>query len=182
MNVIAFAPRSLQQDGTWQASELSAMQSTFAAELANGEASGWHAAATEVGDPQFYLLGPPPDEDCILAISRIGRLYILEDGAGQVVYEHINLERLTEQAKAFLRGTQGLDGRPDRAAVGGGPAHIRGEDRADSRRERGIAASRGAAARSHRLTGPISTSRQRADARHWRATTRLWYARPLHFG
>ena len=103
MNIIAFAPRSLQQDGTWQVSELSAMQGTFAAELMNGVAGGWHTAATEVGDPQFYLLGSHPDEDCILAISRIGRLYILEDGAGQVVYEHTNLERLTEKAKAFLR-------------------------------------------------------------------------------
>lgn len=49
---------------------------------------------------------PRPDEDCILSISRIGRVYILEDGAGHVVCEHASLERLTEQAKAFLRETK----------------------------------------------------------------------------
>ena len=106
MTVIAFAPRPLQQDGAWQASELNRMHGTFAAELASGEASGWHAASTEVGDPQFYLLGPPPDEDCILSISRIGRVYILEDGAGHIVCEHVNLERLIEHAKVFLRETR----------------------------------------------------------------------------
>ena len=94
----------LQQDGTWQVCELSAMQGTFAAELIErARPAAGISAATEVGDPQFYLLGSPPDEDCILAISRLGRLYILEDGAGQVVYEHTNLERLTDKAKAFLR-------------------------------------------------------------------------------
>jgi len=106
MTVIAFAPKPLQQDGAWQASELSTMQGTFTAELVSGEASGWHTASTEVGDPQFYLLGSPPDEDCILSISRIGRVYILEDGAGHVVCEHASLERLTGQAKAFLRETK----------------------------------------------------------------------------
>jgi hypothetical protein len=104
MNVIPFAPKPLQQDGVWQASELNMMQGTFAAELMTGEASGWHAASTEAGDPQLYLLGPPPDEDCILSISRLGRVYILEDGAGRVVCEELSLERLTEEAKAFLRG------------------------------------------------------------------------------
>lgn len=106
MTVIAFEPKQLQQDGTWQASELRLMQGTFAAELASGEASGWEAAATEVGDPQFYLLGPPPDEACLLSISRLGRAYVLEDGAGRVLFEHCSLERLTERAAAYLRATK----------------------------------------------------------------------------
>jgi hypothetical protein len=105
MNVIAFAPRPPQQDGTWRSCELDKMRATFAAELACGEASGWHVAATEVGDPQFYLLGPP-DESCILSISRLGRLYILEDGAGHVVFEHVSLERLAKKAKSFLKETK----------------------------------------------------------------------------
>src|SRR5262245_57206662 len=101
MKVIAFAPKPLQQDGAWQLSELKAMQGAFAAEVASGDASEWHTAATEAGDPQFYLLGPSPDEDCILAVSRLGRLYVLEDGAGHVVYESVSLDRLIACAKAF---------------------------------------------------------------------------------
>jgi hypothetical protein len=107
MSIVAFAPRQLRQDGTWQASELNAMQNSFAAVLASGEAGGWHTAATEVGDPQLYLLGPQPDEHCILSITRIGRVYILEDGAGHVVCEDTRLERLIEHAKTFLRGAKG---------------------------------------------------------------------------
>ena len=103
MNVIALAPRRLHQDGIWQSCELEKMQATFAAELASGDASGWHVDATEVGDPQFYLLGPQPTEDCILSISRLGRLYVLEDGAGHILAEDGNLSRLTLKGKQFLR-------------------------------------------------------------------------------
>ena len=106
MTVIPFAPKPLQQDGAWQVSELKAMQSTFAADVASGSASAWHIASTEAGDPQFYLMGPPPDEDCILAISRLGRLYVLEDGAGHIVYEGVNLDRLVARAKSFLHDSK----------------------------------------------------------------------------
>ncbi len=106
MSILAFAPPQMQQDGLWQSCELEKMQTTFAAELASGEASGWDVGATEVGDPQFYLLGAPRTEDCILSISRLGRLYILEDGAGRVVFEHASLECLTTRAKSFLRETK----------------------------------------------------------------------------
>ena len=106
MNILAFAPRQLQQDGNWQSCEMDNMRATFAAEFAGGEASGWHVAATEAGDPQFYLLGPAPAETCILSVSRLGRLYILEDGAGHVLFEHVSLERLIQQAKEFLRETK----------------------------------------------------------------------------
>jgi hypothetical protein len=101
MTVIAFAPKSLQQDGVWQTSELDTMRSTFAPAFASGEASGWGAGATEVGDPQFYLLGPSPEE-CVLCVSRLGRLYVLEDGAGHVLYEHARLDLLVQRAKSFL--------------------------------------------------------------------------------
>ena len=45
--------------------------------IASGEASGWEIGITETGDPQVYLLGPPPDYDCILSISRLGHRYVL---------------------------------------------------------------------------------------------------------
>ena len=49
------------------------------------------------------LLGPPPDYDCILSISRLGRLYVIEDGHGRVLFEHDNPMLLAEQATAALR-------------------------------------------------------------------------------
>ena len=106
MNVIVFARKPIEQDGVWCSGELETIRAAFATELASGEASSWHVGATDVGDPQFYLLGGPPEENCILAISRLGRLYVLEDGAGHVMFEHINLERLTKGAKELLRGAK----------------------------------------------------------------------------
>jgi len=102
MNVLAFAPKQFRQDGTWQSSELEQIRATFAPELATGEASGWQAGSTETADPQFYLLGPAPEEDCVLCVSRLGRLYVLEDGAGHVLFEHTKLDRLVQEARAFL--------------------------------------------------------------------------------
>ena len=52
---------------------------------------------------RFILLGPPPDYDCILCISRLGRIYVIEDGAGRVLFEHDNPMLLVEQATAALR-------------------------------------------------------------------------------
>ena len=71
--------------------------------IAAGEASGWDVGVTERGDPQVYLLGPPPDYECILSISRLGRLYVIEDGDGRVLFEHDNPMLLAEQATAALR-------------------------------------------------------------------------------
>ena len=102
MTVIAFTQRD-EQVGAWRASELNQIVGSFAAELASGEAGGWDTGATEVGDPQFYLLGPPPDDACILCVSRLGRLYVLEDGNGRLLFEHANFELLAQQAKAFLK-------------------------------------------------------------------------------
>lgn len=106
MNVIAFKGKPIEQDGVWRSGELETIRRAFAADLANGQASSWHVGVTEVGDPQFYLLEGPPGENCVLAISRLGRLYVLEDGAGHVIFEHVDLERLTERAKQFLRGAK----------------------------------------------------------------------------
>jgi len=80
MNVIAFQPRMLQLDGPWRTGELNAMVETLMPEATRPGGLGWDVGLTEIGDPQFYLLGPPQDE-CLLCISRIGRRYVLEDGA-----------------------------------------------------------------------------------------------------
>jgi hypothetical protein len=103
MTVIAFAPRDDHASAGWRTCELDRLAETFAGEIARGDASGWDTGATEVGDPQFYLLGPPPEHDCILCVSRLGKLYVLEDGAGHMVFENADFALLARQAKAWFK-------------------------------------------------------------------------------
>lgn len=103
MTVITFAPKEDHAGGGWRACELDRFVATFAGELHRGAAGGWDTGATELGDPQFYLLGPSPDHDCILCVSRLGRFYVLEDGAGHLVFENADFDLLIRQAKSLLR-------------------------------------------------------------------------------
>jgi hypothetical protein len=103
MTVVAFAHKDTCQSGNWPAGELSELVGKFSAELASGKAGGWDTGATEMGDPQFYLVGQTPHEDCILCVSRLGRVYVLEDGAGRILFEDVKFERIAEQAKAYLK-------------------------------------------------------------------------------
>ena len=102
MTVLKFRHRSAESKG-WRSAELQQFLEVSSQAIAAGEASGWEAATTENGDPQVFLIGPPPDYDCILSISRLGNTYVIEDGVGQVVLEHDNPMRLAEQATAALR-------------------------------------------------------------------------------
>ncbi len=103
MTVITFPPKVPRHGNPWPAAELKEITEALAPHLSSGEAGGWDVGATEIGDPQFYLLGPPPDNECVLCISRLGRLYVLEDSAGQVLFEHNSLVVLAEQARSALR-------------------------------------------------------------------------------
>jgi hypothetical protein len=102
MTVIAFQPKVLQLDGPWRTGELNTIVERLAPESSRGGARRWDVGITDIGDPQFYLLGPPYDE-CILCISRLGRLYVLEDGHGQLLFEHNSLLALAEQARVVLQ-------------------------------------------------------------------------------
>ncbi len=42
-----------------------------------------------------------------MCISRLGSVYVLEDGAGRVLFDGANLARLGEKAVAFLRNDRG---------------------------------------------------------------------------
>jgi hypothetical protein len=103
MSVLKFQRIETPLPGGWRSEELHRVASACAGAIAKGEASGWEIGATENGDPQVYVLGPPADYDCILCISRLGRHYVIEDGNGRVVFEHGNLMLLAEQATAVLR-------------------------------------------------------------------------------
>ena len=103
MNVVKFPARSQVVPAGWQQDELQQIVAACSGSVATGEASGWEVGVTEHGDPQVYLIGPPPDYDCILCISRIGPRYVIEDGNGRVLLEHDDTLLLAEQALAALR-------------------------------------------------------------------------------
>jgi hypothetical protein len=101
MTVLDFTPPKKLPAG-WQFAEVQKLISGSAGSLANGEASAWEIGKTEAGDPQLYLLGPAPDYDCILCVSRLGGLYVLEDGNGKILFEHRNLMLLSQQLRAAV--------------------------------------------------------------------------------
>ncbi len=62
MTVLAFNPKC----PSWRKSELDAILDAVSPVMDLRGASGWEVANTENGEPQFYLLGPKPDQECIL--------------------------------------------------------------------------------------------------------------------
>jgi hypothetical protein len=107
MNVVAFRRPPEIPPQIWQVSELQVLTGACAASVSRGQASGWEVGATERGDPQLYLIGNPPEHDCVLCISRLGRLYVLEDGEGRVLFEHDSVMLLAEQMRAVLARQKG---------------------------------------------------------------------------
>jgi hypothetical protein len=102
MNVVPFTPPAAQGLRSWNAHELEILVSVYARHATRGDASGWEVGATEFDDPQFYVIGPAPDLDCIVVVSRIGRIYVLENGSGQVLHETSSLEKVAARAKMPL--------------------------------------------------------------------------------
>lgn len=102
MNVVQFPRAQEPLPPGWQTVELSKLVNACAS-VPSSDVSGWEVGSTECGDPQLYLIGPAPEHECILSISRLGRLYILEDGKGQVLFEHDNISQLAEQTCGALR-------------------------------------------------------------------------------
>jgi len=104
MSVLTFERK---QDGElWSETELHTLLTALNAALGSGDGRGWETGMTEKGDLQFYLLGPLPDQACQLCVSRIGRRYILEDGAGQLLFEHKSLPLVALHAKAAVSSRQ----------------------------------------------------------------------------
>ena len=100
MSVLTFQRK---QDGeVWSDTELQTLLATLNAAFGSEDGRGWETGMTEKGDPQFYLLGSLPDQACQLCVSRIGGRYILEDGAGRLVFEHSSLPLVALHAKAAV--------------------------------------------------------------------------------
>jgi hypothetical protein len=104
MTTVVQFPRSAPQaPHGWQNEEFQQIVSACSGSVSAGEASGWEVGMTDHGDPQVYLIGPAPNYDCILCISRVGRHYVIEDGQGQVLLEHDSPMLFAERAIAALR-------------------------------------------------------------------------------
>ena len=99
MNVVPFTPVTARCLRSCSAHELETLVSVYAAHASRGDAVAWDISATEFDDPQFFILGPAPDFDCIVAIARVGGIYILENGTGQLLDEGASLETLAARAK-----------------------------------------------------------------------------------
>jgi hypothetical protein len=92
-----------KESGGWRPAELNQVVASVAGRLQGGEAGGWDIGVTERGEPQFYLLGPAPDYECILCISRIATVYVVENGRGHVLCEHGSLLALANGLHRVLR-------------------------------------------------------------------------------
>jgi hypothetical protein len=103
MNVFSF-PHAQSDLAGWRSGEIDKLVKTFNIAVSDGNAAGWEVGATELGDPQLYLLGPAPEYDCILCLSRVGQQYVLEDGHGHILCEHNSLATIGERAWAALCG------------------------------------------------------------------------------
>ncbi len=101
--VLKFPDRGRAEPYGWPANELQQIVAACSGSVATGEASGWEIGLTDFGDPQVYLIGPPPNYDCVLCISRIGRRFVIEDGQGRVLMEQDSPMMLAEQALSALR-------------------------------------------------------------------------------
>jgi len=98
MSVIDFPKRS----GDWRADELRPLVS-----LAQAARLSWDTGVTERGEAQFYVLGPAPEHDCVLCVSRLAQGYVLEDGAGRLIGEAPSLDRFAvKAARAAIRGSR----------------------------------------------------------------------------
>jgi hypothetical protein len=99
-NVVAFHVPDLPS--CWRQDELQQLVAVHSACQERSRGASWSVGQTELGNPQFYLIGEAPELDCIMCVSRIGRLYVLENGAGSVVAEDAHLDRIVQEASKML--------------------------------------------------------------------------------
>jgi hypothetical protein len=102
MTVIRFPTHPPTPVDDWDPADREAIAKLCGPHLKAGEIIGYESGVTECGDPQVYLIGPAPEHDCILCISRLGRLYLLEDGRGQLLGEYQRIAELVDRAGSTL--------------------------------------------------------------------------------
>lgn len=108
MNVVQFPTSSITDiDRGWHHIELQQLIALYSAQAHAGNAESWDTDSTDRADPQFYLLGPGPDHECVACISRVGRIYVLENGHGSVMGEDRNLTGILARAAQMLPRKKG---------------------------------------------------------------------------
>jgi hypothetical protein len=105
MSVVEFSRPVSRLPGAWDADELQQFVALVATHVRqHGAEVSWDVGTTEAGDPQFYLVGPAPNFECLLSCSRVEARYVLEDGAGGVISEARSLRQTLEAAtRMFAR-------------------------------------------------------------------------------
>jgi hypothetical protein len=99
MSILHF---SAPQAHGFSEAERAEFASVFARGAPQGLITGLEFGETDRGDPQVYFIGPAPERDCVLCISRIGRRYIVEDGAGLLIGEKSSLGAVKDAAARSL--------------------------------------------------------------------------------
>ena len=108
MSVVEVPRRTAAAPSDWRPDEWQALVALFRPD-AKSAGIAWDVGSTERGDPQFYLLGPAPDHECVLCVSRLAQGYVLEDGAGRILGEAPSLDQFAEQAaRAVMHGGRSL--------------------------------------------------------------------------
>jgi hypothetical protein len=102
MTVLEFVPRGREANGVWRQQEMQQLTILGSAHSMSAEVGGWACGATDAGDPQFYVLGPEPEENCLLCISRVDGMYLLEDGTGTLLAQNHQLKPVLHKAAGAL--------------------------------------------------------------------------------
>jgi hypothetical protein len=101
MRVVSSARSLPHAQYGWVAHELEELMRLYASQSCKRKVS-WATAVTELDDPQFFLIGPEPEADCVVAISRLNGRYVLEDGEGHSLCESRILTEVVKQAQLRL--------------------------------------------------------------------------------
>lgn len=100
MNVVPLISRT--DWGTWRPDELVELQRLLRLLTCRAGARSSENGSTERGDPQLYVLGAGPEQRCLACVSRLGSVYVLEDGAGTVLAETRSLRELAKSVEETI--------------------------------------------------------------------------------
>ncbi len=98
MTVVPFVPR--READPWRLDELVELDRLMRLLAGRTGVRSWETGVTERGEPQFYVIGP--DQRCVTCVSRLGAVYVLEDGSGRVLAEDRCLRELVKGASRAI--------------------------------------------------------------------------------
>ena len=100
MTVVPFVSR--READPWRLDELVELDRLMRLLAGRTGARSWETGVTERGEPQFYVIGPDPEQRCVTCVSRLGAVYVLEDGSGRVLAEDRCLRELVKGASRAI--------------------------------------------------------------------------------